>query len=212
LYSYDFTNLSFDSLLKIYLNYQYIIIKDLLCFNHLYIQPDELLEDSGSSIFLRNVYNYEQKQRKTKCQREESETFDDIEHKYIEKMMTQFARMKNKYIDSAMKNIEYTALPLLERIYANIKDGNDKKIVELIIKTLSEISDPLGIKLDKLKPFLTNTEIEICSMIKQRMSSKAIGKVLKISHTTVERHRNNVRKKLKLDKSGITLINFLNSK
>ena len=57
---------------------------------------------------------------------------------------------------------------------------------------------------------ITNRELEIITLIKEGSSSREIGARLFISLRTVEVHRHNILKKLKL-KNTAALINFINS-
>jgi len=57
---------------------------------------------------------------------------------------------------------------------------------------------------------LTDREIQIINLIKQGLSSKEIATELAISLKTVEVHRHNVLKKLKL-KNSASLVNFINT-
>ncbi len=56
---------------------------------------------------------------------------------------------------------------------------------------------------------LTEREIQIINLIKEGQSSKEIASSLNISLKTVEVHRHNVLKKLKL-KNSASLVNFIN--
>lgn len=57
---------------------------------------------------------------------------------------------------------------------------------------------------------LTEREIQIINLIKEGQSSKEIAGVLSISLKTVEVHRHNILKKLKL-KNSASLVNFMNN-
>jgi len=57
---------------------------------------------------------------------------------------------------------------------------------------------------------LSRRETEIIQLIKQGMSSKEIGLQLDIALKTVEVHRYNILKKLKL-KNTAALVNFINT-
>lgn len=57
---------------------------------------------------------------------------------------------------------------------------------------------------------LTDREIQIINLIKEGLSSKEIASQLNISLKTVEVHRHNVLKKLKL-KNSASLVNFINN-
>ena len=63
----------------------------------------------------------------------------------------------------------------------------------------------------RFQQFLTPREFEICSLIKNGMSTKEMASHLSISETTIERHRNNIRKKLNLNNSSVNLVTFLRS-
>jgi len=57
---------------------------------------------------------------------------------------------------------------------------------------------------------LTEREMQIINLIKQGMSSKEISMTLEISLKTVEVHRHNILKKLKL-KNSASMVNFINN-
>ena len=57
---------------------------------------------------------------------------------------------------------------------------------------------------------LTEREIQIINLIKEGFSSKEIANQLNISLKTVEVHRHNILKKLKL-KNSASLVNFINN-
>ena len=57
---------------------------------------------------------------------------------------------------------------------------------------------------------LTEREIQIINLIKEGQSSKEIAQSLNISLKTVEVHRHNILKKLKLNNSA-SLVNFINN-
>lgn len=57
---------------------------------------------------------------------------------------------------------------------------------------------------------LTEREIQIINLIKEGLSSKEIAQQLNISLKTVEVHRHNILKKLKL-KNSASLVNFINN-
>jgi DNA-binding NarL/FixJ family response regulator len=57
---------------------------------------------------------------------------------------------------------------------------------------------------------LTEREMQIINLIKEGLSSKEIAGSLNISLKTVEVHRHNILKKLKL-KNSASLVNFINT-
>jgi len=63
----------------------------------------------------------------------------------------------------------------------------------------------MGLKFSRLTP----TEIEIANLIKQGKQTKDICKLLHMSKGAINFHRNNIRKKLGLNKEKVNLRSFL---
>jgi DNA-binding NarL/FixJ family response regulator len=94
------------------------------------------------------------------------------------------------------------------RAILEVHQGN-KYICEEIKNNISELvledkNDSPNINV------LTEREIQVINLIKEGMSSKEISQQLNISLKTVEVHRHNILKKLKL-KNSASLVNFINS-
>lgn len=65
---------------------------------------------------------------------------------------------------------------------------------------------------DRVRGFtarLTPREVEICALIRGGMSSKEIARYLSITDSTVERHRNTIRRKLGLSGTPVNLTTWL---
>ena len=89
-----------------------------------------------------------------------------------------------------------------------VYEGN-KYICEEIKNNISELVLEENKEVPNVNA-LTEREIQIINLIKEGMSSKEIAQNLNISLKTVEVHRHNVLKKLKL-KNSASLVNFINS-
>ena len=79
---------------------------------------------------------------------------------------------------------------------------------DLLAKGLRELA---GATVDPLRQFtrLSPRELEISALVRQGRSSKQIADMLYISHGTVKRHRETIRKKLGLNNQDINLSIFL---
>lgn len=124
-------------------------------------------------------------------------------------LMNHFNEEKNTYKNQILKKVEDNILPLLSEI-KNSESSLEKPIehIEYLISNI--LSTELDTD-DRLTELLTATEKKICNYIRQGFLGKEIANVLNLSFSTVETHKKNIRKKLKLTNSKISLKNYLAS-
>jgi DNA-binding CsgD family transcriptional regulator len=84
-----------------------------------------------------------------------------------------------------------------------------RKYVELLRGNLEEITAPFINQLSLKYQSLTPTEIKICSMIRNGMRTKEIAEIQGVSIATINRHREHIRRKLKITNSEANLITYL---
>ena len=91
------------------------------------------------------------------------------------------------------------------KIYDIINNINqfiiNNEIHNLIFDKFDSIFPNFYLKLSKINPNLSGIELKICQLIKLHLSNKEIANILFIKERTIEKHRQNIRKKLKLDRS-----------
>lgn len=111
-------------------------------------------------------------------------------------------------IDKAVAEV---LLPALENVRREDNATVRKGFVDLLGDQLLQLStggqgggNPLLLK-------LTPTEMKVCQFVQAGSSSKAIAEALNLSIGTVQTHRKNIRKKLKLQNRDINLQTFLAS-
>lgn len=126
----------------------------------------------------------------------------------LTQLWKQFEVEKREMHENLVANTINIILPLLEK--GKVKGLTGKNIRE-VIQHMGNITSPYGKKIASQAFNLTAREIEICGNIKNGKSNKEIAKLLKIDTETVERHRNNIRKKLNLVKKDVNLNAFLQS-
>ena len=121
----------------------------------------------------------------------------ETEKKSVEQtMVNNLKRFVFPYLDDLQRhNIGNEAMT-----YVNIIRTNIEQLISPVSKSLS------GAYLD-----LTPTEIKVADLIRQGKSSKSIAVMLNTSISTVEKHRNKIRKKLGILKKKVNLQTFLNS-
>jgi len=108
-----------------------------------------------------------------------------------------------------LNNVKELVIPYIEKLKRSHLDANHMTYVDIIETNLNDIISPflqkMGLKFSRLTP----TEIEIANLIKQGKQTKDICKLLHMSKGAINFHRNNIRKKLGLNKEKVNLRSFL---
>ncbi len=139
-----------------------------------------------------------------------SEQKSALEQKNIalREIIEQIEIEKTKLKENIALNVNNTLMPILSRM--NLSE-DARRYGELLKHHLKDLVSSFGNKIAAKSYNLTPKEIEICNMIRGRLTSKEIGNLLNISNQTVEKHRKNIRKKIKLSKKKISLCSYLHS-
>jgi len=127
----------------------------------------------------------------------------------LREVMTQIKEEKDRLTKQVQSNFDKLAFPIIERLKLRCKNDEDHQFVSLLENNLKNIISPFGQEITKETLSLTPKEIEICNMIAGGMSSKEIGKLLTVSFRTIETHRNNIRKKLRIQNEQVNLNSYL---
>jgi PAS domain S-box-containing protein len=132
-----------------------------------------------------------------------------IEQKNIalKEIIAQIETEKKAIKDDMEANIRVKVFPILEKL--KMANANPKYI-NVLQNHLESLDSSFGNEITKKKLMLTPREIEICGMIKGGLTSKEISRLLKVSLNTVEKHRENIRRKTGISKKRINLATFLN--
>ncbi len=103
-------------------------------------------------------------------------------------------------------------LPLISELELSLHESASSDTIQflkLIKQTLAEISDPFARSISAGNYALTAREIQIANLIRIGKTSKEIARLVKISYSTVESHRDAIRRKLGLKNSRLSLAAFL---
>ena len=136
----------------------------------------------------------------------------ELENKNIalREIVSQIGLEKKALQDQLRLNIELTVLPLLNKMQnPNVPPESWQSYLRVVQQNLEDITSSYTRKVIEDRVRLSPRELEICNLIKNGLSNKEIAALLQISLLTVERHRHNVRKKLRIDNKKINLAIFL---
>lgn len=107
-------------------------------------------------------------------------------------------------------NVDKILMPILNALTLQLPPSQ-KKYIEMLQTNLEEIASPFISRLSLSYHSMTPTEIAICNMIRSGMRTKEIAKMRSVSEATINRHREKIRRKLKLTNQDVNLASFLQS-
>jgi len=107
-------------------------------------------------------------------------------------------------------NVDKVLIPILHELTLHLPKIQ-RKYAEMLRTNLEDIASPFVSHLSKNFLSLTSTEITICNMIRSGLQTKEIAQIRGVSVGTVNRHREHIRRKLKITNSDINLTTYLQS-
>jgi len=113
--------------------------------------------------------------------------------------------------EKVLLNVRELVLPYLEKIKKKRMDEKQKAYIGILESNLNDIVSPfvhgLSSKLIKLSP----TELQVTNLIKQGNTTKEIAEIMNLATSTIDFHRNNIRKKFGIKKKKTNLRTYLSS-
>ncbi len=119
---------------------------------------------------------------------------------------------EKKAIEQAMVgNLKRFVFPYLDEL-EGLALANDAQAYLNIIRTnIEQLISPVSKSLSGAYQDLTPAEVKVADLIRQGRSTKTIAALLKTSPSTVEKHRNSIRRKLGILNKKANLQTYLNS-
>jgi PAS domain S-box-containing protein len=95
-------------------------------------------------------------------------------------------------------NIKNLVYPYIEKMQSNSPDVTQRVLLDIIAANLNELLSPL---LKELHQFnLTPKELQVATMVKDGKTTKEIAAVMQVETSSIDDHRNSIRKKLGLSR------------
>ena len=116
---------------------------------------------------------------------------------------------KEIYLD-VHENVNKVLLPILHELAFHLPNAK-RQYAEILRSNLEDITSPFVSDLSKNHLSLTSTEVNICNMIRSGLQTKEIARIRGVSVGTINRHREHIRRKLKITNSDINLMTYLQS-
>jgi DNA-binding CsgD family transcriptional regulator len=125
-------------------------------------------------------------------------------------VLTRIEEEKQEIYRNMKMNIDKILMPILHALALELPQTQGKYI-ELLKTNLEEITSPFVSHLSNSYHSLTPIEITVCNMIRNGLRTKEIAQIRRVSPATINRHRENVRRKLKITNSDVNLATYLQS-
>jgi DNA-binding CsgD family transcriptional regulator len=124
-------------------------------------------------------------------------------------LLNQVEKSKAEVEEQIVRNMNDLVLPHLDKLKRKARDDETATYATLIEQNIRAITTPLASRLTAKFISLTPTEIEIAQLVMQGKSTKEIALALARAPSTVDFHRNNIRKKLGIDSRSLNLREYL---
>jgi len=125
-------------------------------------------------------------------------------------VLTRIEEEKNEIYRNIKTNVDKVLMPILLALALEISP-TQSKYVEMLRTNLEEITSQFVRHLSSSYHSLTPTEIAICNMIRNGLRTKEIAQTRGVSAATINRHRENIRRKLKITNNDVNLATYLQS-
>jgi len=117
---------------------------------------------------------------------------------------------KKEIYNDVQANVDKIIMPILHEVELNLPP-HQKQYAVMLKTSLESITSPFISQLSKNFLHLTSTEISICNLIRNGLQTKEIAEIRRVSAGTINRHREHIRRKLKITNSDINLMTYLQS-
>ncbi len=128
----------------------------------------------------------------------------------IRTVLTRIEEEKNEIYRDIKTNVDKVIMPILLGLAMELPQ-TQSKYIEMLKTSLEEITSPFVSHLSDSYHSLTPTEITIGNMIRNGMRTKEIAQLRGVSMATIHRHRENIRRKLKITNENVNLATYLQS-
>jgi PAS domain S-box-containing protein len=128
----------------------------------------------------------------------------------LKEILEHIERERQDYKQNICRDVEQVTATILKRLKSKVGPvgAKDLEILENELKVM--LAKDIDIFKDRYDR-LTSRESEICDLIREGKSSKQMSEELNLSILTIQKHREQIRKKLGITNKGINLATYLRS-
>lgn len=126
-------------------------------------------------------------------------------------LLKELDKERRRVEQKMVSNLNDLVRPQLARLTAGNLSPRQRALIAAIEKSLDEIASPSIRRFTIEARGFTPSEIQVANQIRQGKSTKAIADLMGVASSTVDYHRLNIRRKLKLTNQGVNLQTYLQS-
>jgi DNA-binding CsgD family transcriptional regulator len=125
-------------------------------------------------------------------------------------ILARIEQEKQEIYRDVKMNVEKILMPIIYALASQLPPAQ-AKYLEMLQTNLEGITSQFISSLSLSYHSMTPTEIAICNMIRNGMRTKEIAEMRGVSEATINRHREKIRRKLKITNKDVNLATFLES-
>jgi len=118
---------------------------------------------------------------------------------------------KDKFEEQILGNINELIIPYVEKLKRHTDNEKSNAYISILEANINEITTPFGSYLSSKLSKLTPVEMEVAKLVMQGKTTKVIASVLNTATSTIDFHRNNIRKKIGINREPTNLRTYLTS-
>jgi len=125
-------------------------------------------------------------------------------------VLSRIEQQKEEIKQDIRVNVERVLKPVLDALALQLPPER-RHYVDILRAGLGDITSPFLSYLTGICQSLTPTEVAICNMVRSGMRTREIAMIKGISEATVNRHREKIRRKLRITNQEVNLASYLQS-
>jgi len=119
---------------------------------------------------------------------------------------------KSELEENMSFSVKDLIMPYLEKLKNTVSDQREMSYLDIIESNLNRIVSPFMTPKSSKFYNLTPTQIHVANLVKQGKRTKEIAEILNLSTSTIDTHRDNIRRKIGITNKKINLRSYLLSK
>ena len=126
-------------------------------------------------------------------------------------LLEQVEHSRETIHEQIFSDIHTSVTPYINKLKRRTRDRPERALVDILEANVNGLSAPFNRHLSAVFAKLTPAEIEVARLIRLSKTTKAIAGILNVAPSTVDFHRNNIRRKTGIKNARMNLKSFLSS-